>query len=122
MQRGLLVEFSCNSHSLLDSPLESFTACEIICPWVTSGCYNIHSLSMFFCKIFFNLNPYFYVNSKLITKPIIPLSNNISMVTPSCVLILSSPIFTVTFLNKFLFKLHLDISSTALLLSVANLL
>jgi len=40
MQRGLLVEFSCNPHSLLDSPLESFTACEIICPWVTSGCYN----------------------------------------------------------------------------------
>ena len=40
MQRGLLVEFSCNPHSLLDSPLESFTRCEIICPWVTSGCYN----------------------------------------------------------------------------------
>jgi len=28
MQQGLLVEFSCNPHSLLDSPLESFTACE----------------------------------------------------------------------------------------------
>ena len=27
-------------HSLLDSPLESFARCEIICPWVTSGCYN----------------------------------------------------------------------------------
>ena len=40
MQRGLLVEFSCNPHSLLDSPLESFAGCEIICPWVTSGCYN----------------------------------------------------------------------------------
>jgi len=40
MQWGLLVEFSCNPHSLLDSPTESFTACEIICPWVTSGCYN----------------------------------------------------------------------------------
>jgi len=40
MQRELLVEFSCNPHSLLDSPLESFTRCEIICPWVMSGCYN----------------------------------------------------------------------------------
>ena len=28
MQRGLLVEFSCNPHSLLDSPLESFAGCE----------------------------------------------------------------------------------------------
>ena len=45
MQRGLLVEFSCNPHSLLDSPLESFAGCEIICPWVTSGCYNIIELS-----------------------------------------------------------------------------
>jgi len=40
MQWGLLVEFSYNPHSLLDSLLESFASCEIICPWVTSGCYN----------------------------------------------------------------------------------
>ena len=28
-------------HSLLDSPLESFARCKIICPWVMSGYYNI---------------------------------------------------------------------------------
>jgi len=50
-----------------------------------------------FCKIFFNLNSYFLVNSELITKPITLLSNNISIVTSSYTLILSNPILTVTF-------------------------
>ena len=72
--------------------------------------------------IFFNLNSYFLANSKLITNPVILLSNNISTVTSFCVLIISNPIFTVTSLNRFPFKLHLYVLSITLLQSIANLM
>jgi len=49
--------------------------------------------------IFFSLNPCFLANSKLITSPVAPLSNNASTITPSYVSIFSSPIFTVISLN-----------------------
>ena len=73
-------------------------------------------------SIFFSLNSYFLVNSKLITSPVALLFNNASTITPSCVSILSKPIFTVTSLNKSpLFRLQQDILSITLL-SIANLL
>ena len=73
-------------------------------------------------SILFNLNPYFLVNSELITNFIAPLSNNASTITPSCVSILSNPIFTVTSLNmSLLSRLHIDVFSTTLE-SIANLL
>ena len=50
-------------------------------------------------SIFFSLNPCFLANSELITSPVALLSNNTSTVIPSCVFILSSPIFTVMSLN-----------------------
>jgi len=52
-------------------------------------------------SIFFNLNPYFLMNSELITNPVAPLSNNASTITSSCISILSSPIFTITSLSSF---------------------
>ena len=55
----------------------------------------------------------FLANSELITSPIAPLSNNTSTITPSYILIISSPIFIVSSLNMFpLFRLQLDILST----------
>ena len=66
-------------------------------------------------SIFFNLNPCFLVNSELITNPIAPLSNNASTITPSCVSILSSSIFTITSLSSFsLFKSQQDVLSITL--------
>ena len=73
-------------------------------------------------SIFFNLNPCFLMNSKLITNFIAPLSNNAYTITPSCVSTLSSPIFTVTPLRRSpLSILHIDILSTTLE-SISNLL
>ena len=51
-------------------------------------------------SIFFSLNFYFLTNSELITKSVVPLSNNISIVIPFCISILSNPIFTITSLNS----------------------
>jgi len=70
MQRGLLVEFSCNPHSLLDSPLESFACCEIICPWVTSGCYNnmLFSMRNFFPEYTDSLLKVYRLYDKLLDK------------------------------------------------------
>ena len=71
-------------------------------------------------SIFFNLNPYFLANSELITKPVTPLSNNASTITPSCVSILFNPIFTITSLSMSpLSRLQQDIFA---LISIANLL
>ena len=72
------------------------------------GSFLLKEPSMFLTymglSIFFNLNPCFLANSKLITSPIAPLSNNASTVISSCVSILSKPIFTVISLNvSFLF-------------------
>ena len=135
-------------HSLLNSPTESFACCEIICPWVMSGCYNSGEQAIEFLKshsifilwlylflsslyvpnnkylplqyalsassywtfhlhfshiliffIFFKLNPCFLANSELITNSIALLSNNASIITLSCVSILSNPIFTITSLS-----------------------
>ena len=70
----------------------------------------------------FSLKPYFLANSKLITSPIVPLSNNAFILIPFYVSILSKPIFTVTSLKRSpLSRLHEDIFS-ATLLSIANLL
>ena len=52
-------------------------------------------------SVFFNLNSCFLANSKLITNPIAPLSNNASTVTPSYISTLSKPILTVTSLSHF---------------------
>ena len=52
-------------------------------------------------SILFNLKSYFLVNSKLITILVILLFNNASTVTSSCMLIISSPIFTITSLKSF---------------------
>ena len=72
-------------------------------------------------SIFFNLNLCFLTNSKLITSSVAPLSNNASTMIPSCISILSSPIFTVTSLKRSpLSRLHEDIFSITLL-SIANL-
>ena len=68
---------------------------------------HIKSLS-----IFYNLNPSFHVNSKLIINPIVLLSNNTNnafTIICSCVSILSSPIFTITSLNISLFRLQQNI-------------
>ena len=59
---------------------------------------------IYWSSIFFNLNLCFLTNSELITNLVILLSNNISIVTPFCISILSSKdqtslIFTITFLN-----------------------
>ena len=60
----------------------------------------------------FNLNPYFLTNSKLINNPITLLSNSTSTIILSCILILSSLIFTLNFLNIFsLSRLQQDILS-----------
>ena len=73
-------------------------------------------------SIFFSLKPYFLANSKLMTSPVAPLFNRASTITPSCISILSSPIFTVTSLNMSpLFRLQQNILFTTLL-SIANLL
>jgi len=74
MQRGLLVEFSynpCNPYSLLDSPLESFARCEIICPWVTSGCYNRLRLLWHsqLCRHTLCPYPYYILEASIATKP-----------------------------------------------------
>ena len=72
--------------------------------------------------IFFSLNPYFLANFKLITNPVALLSNNVSTVIPSCISILSSPIFAVTSLSMSpLSRLQQDILSIALA-SITNLL
>ena len=70
---------------------------------------------------FFNLNPCFLVNFKLITNYIALLSNNVSTVIPSCISILSKPIFTVTFLKRSpLSRLHNIFF--VILLNIVNLL
>ena len=59
MQRGLLVEFSCNFPTLyLIAHWRSFARCEIICPWVTSSCYNtflLFSFILFWVSFSFSL-------------------------------------------------------------------
>ena len=66
--------------------------------------------------------PYFLANFKLITNSVVLLSNNASTVIPSCMSILSSLIFTITFLNIFpLSRLYVDVFSTTLA-SIANIL
>jgi len=73
-------------------------------------------------SIFFSLNFCFLVNSELITSFITLLSKNASTIILSYVLILSSFIFIVTFLNmSLLFRLQPDIFFT-IFLSIANLL
>ena len=64
------------------------------------------------------------MNSELITNPVAPLSNSASTVIPSCVSILSSPIFTVTSL-KVLSPTFLTFSSSlgaSAFIVVANIL
>ena len=84
-------------------------------------------------SIFFSLNSYFLVNSKLITSPVAPLSNNASTIIPFWMSILSNPIFTVISLNNssslafltltsfFLVPSEFDIP-TSILVSIWNLL
>ena len=56
------------------------------------------------------------MNFELITNPIALLSNKASIITPSCISILSSPILIVTSLNMFSwFRLQMDIFSATLL-------
>ena len=76
---------------------------------------------------FFNLNTYFLANSELITSSIALLSNNTFTVILSYVSILSSPIFTITFLNSFLSVLLTSILvpsdfNVPAFISVANIL
>ena len=59
-------------------------------------------------SVFLSLNPYFLMNSELITNPVTSLFNNISTITSSGISILSSPIFTVISLNKSLSELYLN--------------
>jgi len=73
----------------------------------------------------FNLKPYFFANSELITNPVAPLSNNTSTIIPFCMSILSNPIFTVTSLNvfstAFLTSFFSDLDASAFI-SLANTL
>ena len=80
---------------------------------------TIHILYIYRSFYFFDLNPYFLANSKLITSSITLLSNNVFTVTLSCISILLSLIFTITSLNIFL--LQQDVFSITLV-SVVNLL
>ena len=97
--------FSINLYSL---PMLFVKSIYFHCMFYWSSLLNILStfLTYIGLSILFNLNPYFLANSELITKPIAPLSNNASTVTSSCGSILSSPIFTITSLSMFLFKLQ----------------
>ena len=72
-------------------------------------------------SILFNLNHCFLTNSKLMTNPVALLSNNASTVTPSCILVPLSQIFTVTSLSiSLLSRLQQDLLSITLK-SIANL-
>jgi len=51
--------------------------------------------------IFYNLNPCFWANSKLVTNSIVLLSKNTSTITSSYTLILFKPIFTIISLSMF---------------------
>ena len=97
--------FSINLYSL---PMLFVKSIYFHCMFYWSSLLNIPStfLTYIDLSILFNLNSYFLANSELITKPIVPLSNNASTVTSSCGSILSSPIFTITSLSMFLFKLQ----------------
>ena len=80
------------------------------------------SLTYIGLSIFFSLNLYFLTNSELITNSMTLLSNNVSTITPSCISILSSLIFTITSFNmSLLFRLQQNVFSTTLE-SIANLL
>jgi len=115
----LLLDFvssSCHNNSIPKIYTALLTIKHIYLP-----CFSMFFIISF--SIFFNLDPYFLVNSELITKPIILLFNNTSTVTPSHKLILLSPIFTITFFKRFLFELQLDKFSLSITLpSIANLL
>ena len=50
-------------------------------------------------SIFFSLNLYFLANFELVTNSVTLLFNDASTITPFCISILLSPIFTVTFLS-----------------------
>ena len=83
---------------------------------------TIHVSHIYRSFYFFNLNFCFLANSKLMTSPVTLLSNNTSTVTLTYVSILSSLIFTITFLNIFpLSRLQQELFSITLE-SIANLL
>ena len=63
-------------------------------------------------SIFFNLNPCFLENSKLITNSITLLSNNASIITSFYISLLSNPIFTITSLNNSFFSIFLTFTSS----------
>jgi len=121
MQRGLLVEFSCNPHSLLDSPLESFASCEIICPWVTSGCYNTLILK----KVEFNNCVISFFTNYLVSKKTNYLWNNFSSPTfdvnigvgQGSVL---SPILLALYLSLFLYILEKHSKNLNILVSIIS--
>ena len=73
----------------------------LYCIFMSSSLLNIPSIFLMYIGlfIFFNLNPYFLANFKLITNLVILLSNNTSTITSSCISIIFSPIFTVTSFN-----------------------
>ena len=86
---------------------------------------DLHPLSVL---LVVNIHFYHVLDWSLLVKRaihisyIVPLSNNASTVTPSCISILSSPIFTITSLSVFLLlRLHALLFSTTLT-SIANLL
>ena len=58
-------------------------------------------------SIFFNLNPCFPENFKLITNSITLLFNNTSIITSFYISLLSNPIFTITSLNNSFFSVFL---------------
>ena len=68
--------------------------------------HSIYIPHIYWSFNFFQLNPYFLANFKLITRPVVLLYNSTSIVIPFWVSILSSLIFTVTSLRAFLFKLY----------------
>ena len=67
------------------------------------------------------MNPCFLAISKLITSLVIPLSNNTFTVSSFWVSILSSSIFTITFLNMFLLFRPLQDILSITLKSITNL-
>ena len=79
---------------------------------------------------FFNLNPCFYANSKLITSPVALLSNNASTIISFYISILSNPIFTVislkgfvsTFFTSFLIPSDSEVPAFISIASILNLL
>ena len=83
---------------------------------------TIHISHIYWSFYFYSLNPCFLANFKLITSSIALLFNNTSTVTPSCLSILSKPIFTVTSFNmSLLSRLQHNLLSISLE-SITNLL